>query len=134
MLTKQFAANFAKEWIAAWNSHDLDRILDHYSDEFEMKSPFIELMGLDPTGTIKPKANVREYWSKALNKYPDLQFELLDVYFSVDSICLRYKSISNLIAVEWLKFGPCGKVINASGHYNEIPAAAAASAQTVESH
>lgn len=121
MLTKQFASDFAKNWIETWNSHDLDRIMEHYSDDFEMKSPFIELMGLGSAGTLKPKSSVREYWGKALDKYPDLHFELLDVYVSVDSICLRYKSIANLTAVEWLRFDSEGKVVSASGHYNEIP-------------
>jgi ketosteroid isomerase-like protein len=32
---------FASDWIAAWNSHDLDRILAHYEDDFEMTSPLI---------------------------------------------------------------------------------------------
>jgi ketosteroid isomerase-like protein len=39
MMTAEFAAQFAEEWIAAWNSHDLDRILSHYADDFEMASP-----------------------------------------------------------------------------------------------
>jgi len=39
MLSKAFADHFAAEWIAAWNSHDLERILSHYTDNFEMSSP-----------------------------------------------------------------------------------------------
>jgi ketosteroid isomerase-like protein len=35
MLTQTTAEAFASEWIEAWNSHDLDRILAHYSDDFE---------------------------------------------------------------------------------------------------
>ena len=38
---KGFAELFASDWIAAWNSHDLDRILAHYEDDFEMTSPLI---------------------------------------------------------------------------------------------
>ena len=30
---------FAAEWIEAWNAHDLERILAHYADDFEMASP-----------------------------------------------------------------------------------------------
>ena len=33
------AQAFADEWIEAWNSHDLDRILSHYSDDAELLSP-----------------------------------------------------------------------------------------------
>ena len=30
---------FAREWIDAWNAHDLERILSHYSDEIVFTSP-----------------------------------------------------------------------------------------------
>ena len=38
MMENGFAERFANVWIAAWNSHDLERILAHYEDEFEMSS------------------------------------------------------------------------------------------------
>ncbi|MEI8247817.1 MAG: hypothetical protein WCI51_18415 [Lentisphaerota bacterium] len=38
------ALEFATEWIAAWNSHDLNRVLSHYSEDFETSSPFIAKM------------------------------------------------------------------------------------------
>lgn len=38
MIDQAWAYDFAKEWIAAWNSHDLDRILSHYVEDFEMSS------------------------------------------------------------------------------------------------
>ena len=123
MLTKQFAADFAKDWVESWNSRDLDRIMKHYSEDFEMTSPFIELMALSSDGTLKGKSNVREYWGKALSKYTDLHFELLDFYFSVDSICLRYKAVANTTAVECLKFDSNGKVVSGIGHYDDIPIA-----------
>ncbi|HEX5049396.1 MAG TPA: nuclear transport factor 2 family protein, partial [Gammaproteobacteria bacterium] len=41
MITQDFAQTFAHEWIDAWNSHDLDRILSHYADDFVMSSPRI---------------------------------------------------------------------------------------------
>jgi hypothetical protein len=40
-MEKGFAERFAKEWVAAWNSHDLELILAHYEDDFEMSSPII---------------------------------------------------------------------------------------------
>ena len=40
-LPSGFAERFATDWIAAWNSHDLDRVLTHYEDDFEMSSPLI---------------------------------------------------------------------------------------------
>jgi ketosteroid isomerase-like protein len=41
MITKEQALDFAHEWVAAWNAHDLERVLSHYTEDFEMSSPFI---------------------------------------------------------------------------------------------
>lgn len=41
MIDSNRAQEFAAEWIAAWNSHDLERILSHYAEDFEMASPLI---------------------------------------------------------------------------------------------
>lgn len=62
MITKEFAQCFANEWIAAWNSHNLSRILSHYTDDFEMSWPFIVKTVNEPTGTLKGKEVVGAYW------------------------------------------------------------------------
>ena len=62
MMTFEEADAFAAEWLTAWNSHDLEAILSHYDDDFEMNSPVIlELMG-GTTGKLVGKAAVGAYW------------------------------------------------------------------------
>jgi ketosteroid isomerase-like protein len=60
MIDPAWAHDFAKEWIAAWNSHDLDRILSHYVEDFEMSSPLIVERKIDPGGVLRGKAAIRE--------------------------------------------------------------------------
>ena len=55
MIEKDFAEEFARDWIESWNSHDLERILSHYSDQFEMSSPKIIQIAGEPSGTLKDK-------------------------------------------------------------------------------
>ncbi|MDP9013943.1 MAG: nuclear transport factor 2 family protein [Pseudomonadota bacterium] len=50
MIERTWAEEFAKEWIDAWNSHDLERILSHYADDFEMSSPLIMERNMEPSG------------------------------------------------------------------------------------
>jgi len=38
-MTDEEALRIAQGWIAAWNSHDIDRILSHYSDSIALTSP-----------------------------------------------------------------------------------------------
>lgn len=116
MMTSQTAAEFADHWIAAWNSHDLEKILSHYADDFEMSSPVIVgLMG-EPSGRLKGKAAVRQYWSRALAKFPDLRFEKLHVLTGVNSVTIVYNGVRGLSA-EVFHFDSQGKVFLAYAHY-----------------
>jgi hypothetical protein len=118
MIQEGFAERFAKEWIAAWNSHDLERVLEHYEDDFEMSSPIIvSLMG-EPSGRLKGRAAVGTYWAKALKALPGLHFELLAVLAGTDSVTLYYRGHRGL-AAEVLHFGENGKVRAAFAHYAE---------------
>ncbi len=108
----------AAEWIEAWNSHDLDRILSHYADDVEVTTPMIKVsMGIDD-GTVYGKAAARQYWSTALQKVPDLLFELVEVTQGVASIALYYKSFMGKMAVETMFFNDEGKVNKVIAHYN----------------
>ena len=118
MITKEFASAFAHHWIESWNKHDLDEILSHYSDEFEMTTPFIVSIMNEPTGTIRGKNNVRTYWAVALSKYPDLEFILIDVLCSVNSVTIYYCSILNKKAIEFFQFGNDGRVVRSIAHYD----------------
>lgn len=113
------AQHFAQEWVTAWNSHDLEKILHHYSDDFSITTPMIKIaMGVE-TGTLSGKDNIREYWAAALKKIPDLHFKLVDVTTSVDSIALYYHSVMNKMAIEVMFFNAEGKVNKVIAHYSD---------------
>lgn len=116
-MDKAFAEYFAAEWIESWNTHDIDRVLSHYADDFEMSSPIIIQLASEPSGTLKGKAAVGAYWRKALELMPDLKFELISVLAGVDSIALYYKGARDRLAVEVFFFGPDKKIIMAFAHY-----------------
>jgi hypothetical protein len=113
----QFAESFAADWIASWNAHDLNRILSHYADDFEMSSPMISQIANEPAGTLQGKTAVSAYWAQALQLIPDLHFELLSTLIGVNSITLYYKSANNRLAAEVLHFSADQKVIRAFAHY-----------------
>ncbi|MEQ1546114.1 MAG: nuclear transport factor 2 family protein [Methylococcaceae bacterium] len=116
MLTLEFAESFAKEWVHAWNSHDLELILSHYSDNFVMSSPRIAVVVGEPSGTLKGKPAIRAYWEKALALAPNLYFELVSVLVGSDSITLYYKGVRGM-AAEVFFFNSSHKVIQACAHY-----------------
>lgn len=113
------AHEFGEKWIKSWNSHDLNEILSHYSDDIEITTPMIKLATGEDSGTLKGKDKVAEYWSTALNKLPELHFELIDITIGVNSIALYYKSVMNKKAIEVMYFNNQGKVDKMIAHYTE---------------
>jgi ketosteroid isomerase-like protein len=121
MITVAWAQEFAEEWIAAWNSHDLERILAHYRDDFEMWSPLIiQTMGV-PSGMLKGKDAIRPYWQIGLAGKSPLHFRLQDVLVGVDTVAIYYHSASrNRMVAEILRFDDQRRVISGAGLYGEV--------------
>jgi ketosteroid isomerase-like protein len=117
MIDKSFAEQFAADWIDSWNSHDLERILAHYDDDFEMSSPYIPQITGEPSGTLRGKAAIGAYWSKALELIPNLHFEPITTLVGVDSITLYYKGAQERLVAEVFHFSPNQKVFKAYSHY-----------------
>ncbi len=67
-----FAHDWPESWTASWNSHDLEKILSHYSEDLIFISPFVSKLLNEATATLKGKTALRPYFAKALEKYPDL--------------------------------------------------------------
>jgi hypothetical protein len=116
MITREFADHFAQEWIEAWNNHDLERVLSHYTDTFEMSSPYITKIVGEPSGVLKGKAAVAAYWAKALERLPTLHFELYSTLVGADSLVIYYRGAGGM-AAEVFFFDPEGKVAQSCAHY-----------------
>jgi hypothetical protein len=120
MLDQDFANHFASEWVAAWNTHNLERILTHYSDDFEMTSPVINKLTGEVSGKLVGKTVVAAYWAKALLIFPELHFELINTLVGVNSVCIYYQGVSGFVA-EVFYFDQTGKVVKACAHYSALP-------------
>ena len=103
---------FPAEWEAAWNAHDLDRIMSHYAEGVVFRSR--KAQALVGTGELHGRAALRGYWSEALSRQPDLRFEVLEVFEGHSTLALRYRNHRGVIAVETLRFESDGLVVEAS--------------------
>jgi len=121
MLSKSQAETFAREWIEAWNVHDLPRILAHYTEDFSMSSPFIADIAGEASGTLHGKAAVADYWRKALARMPQLHFELLDVLVSAESLVIHYRNHAGVLAAEVLFLDDSGVARQGVAHYSTTP-------------
>ena len=118
MVTREQAEAIADEWIAAWNAHDVARVLSHYSDDFEMQSPKIAAVVGEPTGVLRGKPAIEAYWRKAMAAVPGLHFTKLGVYAGAQSVAIHYRNHSDKLVVEVLHLGADGKIVRAAAHYD----------------
>jgi uncharacterized protein (TIGR02246 family) len=110
-------AALGRDWIAAWNSHDLERVLALYDEDSEMTSDKIPALGFDPSGTMRGKDKLRAYWGAALKKRPNLHFELIDTYVSPDSIVVFYQNELGARICEYLRLNDEGKIRQGSANH-----------------
>jgi hypothetical protein len=116
-LTREQAETFAREWVDAWNAHDLDRILAHWREDARFRSPFVAtVMGREDT-TIVGKQQLREYWSHGLAAFPDLHFELHTVCVGSDSLVLGYRNHRGQEAAEMIVLDHEGLAREGIAHY-----------------
>ena len=117
-MTKDQALNLANHWVEAWNAHDLDAIMTHYDEAIELISPVAaQLLGtLD--GKVIGKQNLRAYFQRGLEAYPELHFHLEDVLRGLNSVVLYYTNQKGTHTAEFMEISAAGKVVRVVGNYS----------------
>ena len=118
MFAEKDVHDFAQGWVQAWNAHDLDAILSHYAEDVILVSPVAAGILNDPSGEVKGKDALRAYFTKGLEAYPDLRFELVDVMSGLSSIVLYYVNHKGTKTGEFMEFDADGKVIRVVATYS----------------
>jgi ketosteroid isomerase-like protein len=117
-LTKDEAWELANDWVAAWNTHDLELILAHYEDAVELTSPVAARLLGTSDGMVVGKANLRAYFQRGLEAYPELQFRLEDVFWGLNSVVLVYANQRGTRTAEYMELSAIGKVARVVANYN----------------
>ena len=117
-LELKFAKEFSADWLDSWNTHDLDRIISHYDTELEFKSPLIVEIYSDPSGTIRTRDKLREYFGIGLAKNPKLKFKLIEMALGVDGLTLYYENARGGKTTEYFEFNSLGKVVRSFSCYS----------------
>jgi predicted ester cyclase len=117
-VTNDQAQHFAQEWTAAWNAHDLDAIMSHYEDTTELISPVAAQLLEKPDGKVVGKKDLRAYFRRGLEAYPDLKFHLEDVLAGLNSVVLYYTNQKGTRSGEFMEFSSSGKVTRVVANYS----------------
>jgi predicted ester cyclase len=116
-LKRDAALNLANLWVAAWNAHDLDLIMAHYEDAVELTSPVAAQLLGKSDGKVVGKANLRAYFQRGLEAYPELHFHLEDVLCGVNSVVLYYTNQKGTRTAEFMELSEHGKVTRVVANY-----------------
>jgi predicted ester cyclase len=117
-VTRDKAWDLANHWIAAWNAHDLDLIVTHYEDAIELTSPVAAQLLGTPGGKVVGRVNLRAYFQRGLEAYPELHFHLEDVLWGLNSVVLYYTNQNGTHTGEFMELSATGKVARAVAHYS----------------
>ena len=117
-MTRDEAWNLANHWAAAWNAHDLDLIMTHYDDAIELTSPAAARLLSTPGGKVMGKSNLREYFRRGLEAFPELHFRIEDVLWGVSSVVLYYTNQRGTHTAEFMEISATGIVTRVVANYS----------------
>jgi hypothetical protein len=100
--------HFAASWIEAWNAHDVDRVLRHFTDDVVFASPLVPVVA-GRENPLRGQDELRAYWTEGLRQLPELRFSLERVYVGVDTVGIAYRNERGRPALEMLSFGDDGR-------------------------
>lgn len=95
---------FSREWLIAWNSHDVEAVLEHFHDDVVFSSPVAGRLLPETGGVVRGKQALRDYWTTALAKLPDLHFECVAVYQGESLLVINYRNQRGQLVNEVLAF------------------------------
>ena len=111
--------DFAASWLAAWNAHDLPRILAHYRADAVLCSPMIARIQGSQRECLTGHAAIADYWAAGLKRFEDLHFTLITVLQGVDGLMIYYRGVRQQPTAEVLGFDAAGLVCRAAVYYPE---------------
>lgn len=65
----------ARHWFAAFNAHDLEKLLALYADDAQHYSPKLKLRQPETKGLITGKDALRSWWRDSFERLPSLRYQ-----------------------------------------------------------
>lgn len=120
MIDREFAAEFASQWISNWNARRVENVLSHFREDCDFESPIAAT--ITNTARLHGKEALRKYWKEALSRIKSLHF-VLEAYLwdqQERTLTIIYRShIDGRITscLELMQFDPDGKQTYGRAYY-----------------
>jgi hypothetical protein len=100
----------ATGWINAWNSGDLDKILDHYADDVVLYSAAAKRRWNTIGGKLIGKQSVENHFRKAFEEVPGIRLEFMKILAGMEGILLIYKRENGATTADLVLLNENGKI------------------------
>ncbi|BCY27543.1 nuclear transport factor 2 family protein [Flavobacterium okayamense] len=82
--------SIAIKWFDAFNSKNLDKLLDLYDDEAQHFSPKLKIRQPETKGLIIGKQSMRTWWQDAFDRLPTLHYKVTSLTANTDRVFMEY--------------------------------------------
>lgn len=106
--------NIARQWFAAFNSHNLEKLLSLYDDHAEHFSPKLKIRRPETNGFVSGKQALHDWWQDAFERLPELHYQVTSLTANGERVFMEYTRIvpgeENMLVAEVLEIKN-GKII-----------------------
>ncbi len=85
--------HIAKKWLAAFNEHNLEKLLSLYDDQAEHYSPKLKIRKPETGGVIRGKDSMLEWWWDSFERLPDLIYKEESITANDERVFMEYLRI-----------------------------------------
>jgi limonene-1,2-epoxide hydrolase len=89
-MTPEILQSIAFKWFDAFNSHQLEKLLDLYDDEAKHFSPKLKIRKPETNGYVTGKQALREWWKDAFERLPSLHYKVTSLTANNDRVFMEY--------------------------------------------
>lgn len=82
--------SIAFKWFAAFNEHDLEKLLSLYDDRAQHYSPKLKVKNPESNGLISGKDALRNWWKDAFDNIPTLKYEVKSLTSNEYRVFMEY--------------------------------------------
>jgi ketosteroid isomerase-like protein len=100
----------AKDWIMAWNSGNIEKILDHYTDDVILYSAAAKRRWNSADGKLIGKSAVENHFRKAFEEVPGMRLEFVKLLTGTEGMVLIYKRETGMMTADFILFGDNDKI------------------------
>ncbi|WP_322028374.1 nuclear transport factor 2 family protein [Paraburkholderia sp. J76] len=119
-MTYEDVETHAKAWIEAWNAHDLEQIMSHYSHDVVFEAETVRTRWKKPDGKLFGIAELRKHFALGLQLAPQLKFQLEQVLLAPSGYAILYRRENGNRVIDCVTLNDAGQAAKVTAYYGSV--------------